>query len=166
MNLPQASEFDRPLGRLSVRSDLDEIETVLSWFGQLSDPSVPAELWMQAQLALVEGFTNAVRHAHADLDTPPPVQLSVQVTSQGFCVQILDQGTPFDFEAALATVEQAMEASAQDPLARDAHWGLVMLLKLRSAYGWTIRYRRIDTATNGLSLCHPLSADGGTGRSS
>ncbi len=166
MNLPQTSESDRPLSQISVRSDLDEIEAVLSWFGQLSDAAVPPELWMQAQLALVEGFTNAVRHAHADLDPPPPVQLSVQVSSQRFCVQILDQGAPFDFEAALAAVEQAMEARDHDPLAREAHWGLVMLLKLRSAYGWTINHRRIGEATNCLSLCHPLTADGGTGRSS
>lgn len=166
MNLPQASEFDRPLGQLSVRSDLDEIETVLSWFGRLSDPSVPAELWMQAQLALVEGFTNAVRHAHADLDPAPPVQLSVHLSSDGLCVEILDQGAPFDFEAALVTVEQAMDASHQDPLAREAHWGLVMLLKLRSSYGWTISYRQVAEASNCLSLCHPLSAEGGMGRSS
>lgn len=166
MNLPQESESARPLSQISVRSDLDEIEAVLGWFGQLGDPAVPAELWMQAQLALVEGFTNAVRHAHADLDPAPPVQLSVQVASQQFCVQILDQGAPFDFEAAVAAVEQAMEATAQDPLAREAHWGLVMFLKLRNAYGWTISHRRIDGATNCLSLCHPLSADGGTGRSS
>ncbi|MBM5823646.1 MAG: ATP-binding protein [Cyanobacteria bacterium K_Offshore_surface_m2_011] len=166
MTLPRESESARPLSQLSVRSDLDEIEAVLSWFGQLNDPAVPAELWMQAQLALVEGFTNAVRHAHADLDRPPPVQLSVQVDSQRFCVQILDQGPPFEFEAALEAVEKAAEASDHDPLAREAHWGLVMLLKLRSAYGWTISHRRIDAATNCLSLCHPLSADGGTGTSS
>jgi serine/threonine-protein kinase RsbW len=166
MNPPEASESDQPLAQISVRSDLDEIETVLRWFEQLGDPTVPSELWMQAQLALVEGFTNAVRHAHADLDPPPPVQLSVQLGSQRFCVKILDRGAPFDFEAALATVEKAMEASDQDPLARDAHWGLVMLLKLRSTYGWTISHRRIDAATNVLSLCHPLSADGGTEMSS
>lgn len=166
MNLPEPSESDRPLGQLAVNSDLDEIETVLRWFQQLADPAVPPELWMQAQLGLVEGFTNAVRHAHADLDPPPPVQLSVQVSSQRFCVQILDQGAPFDFEAALATVEKAVETSDHDPLAREAHWGLVMLLKLRSAYGWTIGQRRIDAATNVLSLCHPLSADGGTEMSS
>ena len=166
MNLPHASESDRPLIQLAVHSDLDELETVLEWFGQLSDPAVPSELWMQAQLALVEGFTNAVRHAHADLDPPPPVQLSVQVSSQRFCLQILDQGPPFDFEAALEAVEKAIEATGQDPLARGAHWGLVMFLKLRSAYGWTISHRRIDGATNCLSLCHPLSADGGTGTSS
>ncbi|KAF0654054.1 anti-sigma regulatory factor [Cyanobium sp. Copco_Reservoir_LC18] len=163
---PQPSDSDRPLSQLTVNSDLDAIETVLGWFEQLSDPAVPPELWMQAQLALVEGFTNAVRHAHAGLDPPPPVRLSVQVTSEQFCVQILDRGAPFDFEAALAAVDQAMEASGHDPLAREAHWGLVMLLKLRSAYGWTIRYRRIDDGTNGLSLCHPISADGAAGTSS
>jgi serine/threonine-protein kinase RsbW len=166
MNLPHASESDRPLSQLAVKSDLDELETVLEWFGHLSDPTVPSELWMQGQLALVEGFTNAVRHAHADQDPPPPVQLSVQVSSQRFCVQILDQGAPFDFDAALAAVEKAMEASDHDPLAREAHWGLVMLLTLRSTYGWTIRHRRIGEATNCLSLCHSLSADGGTGTSS
>ncbi len=166
MTLPEPSESGLPLSQLAVRSHLDEIETVLHWFDQQWDASVPSELWMQAQLGLVEGFTNAVRHAHVALDPPPPVQLTVQVSSQRFCVQILDQGAPFDFEAALATVEAAMEASDHDPLAREAHWGLVMVLKLRSAYGWTITHRRIGEATNCLSLCHPLSANGGEGRSS
>jgi serine/threonine-protein kinase RsbW len=160
---PQPPESGRPLHQLTVSSDLDQLETVLGWFEGLADPAVPAELWMQAQLALVEGFTNAVRHAHAGLEPPPPVRLSVQVTGERLCLQILDRGAPFDFEAALTAVEQAMEASEHDPLAREAHWGLVMLLKLRSTYGWTIRHQRIDTATNGLSLCHPLRADGGEG---
>jgi serine/threonine-protein kinase RsbW len=166
MNLPPSPESDRPPSQLSVNSDLDEIETVLRWFEQLSDPAVPSELWMQAQLALVEGFTNAVRHAHADLDPAPPVQLSVQVNTRSFCLQILDQGPPFDFDAALAAVEKAVEESGRDPLAREAHWGLVMLLKLRAAHGWTISHWRIGATTNCLSLCHDLTADGGAGTSS
>ncbi len=114
---------------------------------------------MQAQLALVEGFTNAVRHAHAHLSAPPRVNLSLQITSQVFCIQIIDHGEPFDFHAALARVETEITASGQNPLAREAHWGLVMFLKLQKEYGWTISHRRRDDGTNNLSLSHPLRAD-------
>ncbi len=114
---------------------------------------------MQAQLALVEGFTNAVRHAHGHLVAPPQVHLSLQRSSQAFCIEIIDHGEPFDFTAALARVEAETTASGHDPLAREAHWGLVMFLKLQKDYGWTISHYRRDDGTNGLSLSHPLRAD-------
>jgi len=65
MTLPLAGDSGLSSRQLTVNSDLDQLEAVLNWFDRLSDPGVPTDLWMQAQLALVEGFTNAVRHAHA-----------------------------------------------------------------------------------------------------
>ncbi|MCP9784694.1 ATP-binding protein [Cyanobium sp. N5-Cardenillas] len=150
----------RPTKReLAVNSDLDELESVLTWFERQGHPDVPSDLWMQAQLALVEGFTNAVRHAHAHLAAPQQVHLSLQITSQAFCLQVIDHGEPFDFTAALARVEAEITASGQNPLAREAHWGLVMFLKLQKEYGWTISHCRRDDGRNELSLSHPLRAD-------
>ncbi|MCP9834533.1 MULTISPECIES: ATP-binding protein [unclassified Cyanobium] len=150
---------------LAVNSDLDELQTVLSWFERQRHFGVPTDLWMQAQLGLVEGFTNAVRHAHGHLVAPPPVQLSLHVSSRLFRLQIIDHGEPFDFHAALARVEAEITASGQDPLAREAHWGLVMFLKLQKEYGWTISHGRRDDGTNDLSLSHPLTADESAGGS-
>ncbi len=160
MTLPMAADF-LPGGQLAVSSDLDQLETVLSWFEGLGHPDVPADVWMQAQLALVEGFTNAVRHAHAHLVSPPWVQLALQRSRHLVRLQIIDHGEAFDLASALATVEAEIAASGADPLAREAHWGLVMFLKLQKEYGWTISYCREDDAINVLSLSHPLTADPG-----
>lgn len=149
----------QPNSELAVSSDLGELDTVLSWFERQQHPDVPSDLWMQAQLALVEGFTNAVRHAQAHLVAPPQVHLSLQRSSEAFCIEIIDHGEPFDFEAALARVDAEITASGQNPLAREAHWGLVMFLKLQKEYGWTISHCRRDDGTNALSLCHPLRGD-------
>ncbi len=159
MNPDLSADARQPISELAVSSDLGELDTVLSWFERQQHPDVPSDLWMQAQLALVEGFTNAVRHAHAHLVAPPQVQLSLQRSSEAFCIQIIDHGEPFDFTAALARVEAEVAASGHDPLAREAHWGLVMFLKLQKQYGWTISHCRRDDGTNGLSLSHPLRAD-------
>jgi serine/threonine-protein kinase RsbW len=165
MTSTASADAGLPGRRLAVNSDLGELETVLTWFEQQRHPAVPTDLWMQAQLALVEAFTNAVRHAQTHLVAQPQVQIVLQVSSRLFCLQVVDHGEPFDFSAALARVEAEITASASDPLAREAHWGLVMFLKLQKEYGWTIRYRRGDDGTNGLSLSHPLTADASAGGS-
>jgi serine/threonine-protein kinase RsbW len=165
MTSTTSADAGLPGRRLAVNSDLGELENVLTWFEQQRHPAVPTDLWMQAQLGLVEAFTNAVRHAQAHLVAPPQVQLVLHVSSRLICLQIIDHGEPFDFNAALARVEAEITASGQDPLVREAHWGLVMFLKLQKEYGWTIRYRRRDDGTNGLSLSHPLTADASAGAS-
>ncbi|MCT0211211.1 MAG: serine/threonine protein kinase [Cyanobium sp.] len=164
MSLPMAADFV-PDGQLAVSSDLNQLELVLSWFEGLGHPDVPADVWMQAQLALVEGFTNAVRHAHAHLVSPPQVQLALQRSSRLVRLQIVDHGDAFDLASALVRVEAEIAASGSDPLAREAHWGLVMFLKLQKEYGWTISYCREDDGINVLCLSHPLTADAGAGGS-
>ncbi len=157
MSQPRDSEAPEPLSTCVVESHLDQIEPVLAWFDGLQLDAVPEDLRMQAQLALVEGFTNAVRHAHAHLKAPPAIRLSVAVSARLFRLRILDHGLPFDLEAALQELEQELKDGATDPLARDAHWGFVMLLKLRRDHGWTIHYRPTEHGGNGLTLSHALS---------
>jgi serine/threonine-protein kinase RsbW len=142
-----------------VNSNLDEIESILSWFEQLHDPLLPSTLWMQAKLALVEAFTNAVRHAHAPLLPPPDVTLLVELASDVFSVEIIDRGESFDLDAAFRRLEEELEGSDYDPLAREAHWGLVMLLNLRREHGWRIGYRRLQDGSNCLSMSHLIDPD-------
>jgi serine/threonine-protein kinase RsbW len=50
---------------------------------------------------MVEGFTNAVRHAHRELPVQTPIQIQVEISEQSIDIQIWDQGPGFDLSAAL-----------------------------------------------------------------
>ncbi|MEL6816134.1 MAG: anti-sigma regulatory factor [Cyanobacteria bacterium J06598_3] len=50
----------------------------------------------QLNLALAEGFTNAVRHAHAGLPGDTPIEIELVLQSQQIEICIFDQGEPFD----------------------------------------------------------------------
>lgn len=88
----------RPLAadpvQASFPSRLDSVALLLEWLEQHRPPGVDAQLWVQAQTALVEGFSNAVRHAHAQLDPAPAVVVTLEVTPQHLQVQLRDQGPP------------------------------------------------------------------------
>jgi serine/threonine-protein kinase RsbW len=87
---------------LQVNSDLNALNNVLEWFEQLEGLSLPTETWFEFQLALVEGFTNAVRHAHKHLPVETPIQLKVMVFQERLEFRIWDCGEYFDFDAKIA----------------------------------------------------------------
>lgn len=91
MNLP--TKF-----HLQVASDLTALTKVLAWFEQAYRDDIPKKEWLQCQLALAEGFTNAVRHAHRDLPPDTPIELEVQLYDQALAIRIWDCGPPFDLE--------------------------------------------------------------------
>ncbi len=64
---------------------------------------MPHKIWLQCQLALIEGFTNAVRHAHAGLPMATPVQIEVAVTEHDIDIRIWDRGPGFDLGSVLKT---------------------------------------------------------------
>lgn len=142
--------------RLSVTSSLDQLETVLAWFGRLRHLPLPGDLWVQAETALVEGFSNAVRHAHGSRSDAPPVELEAWIRDEEFRLVISDHGPPFDLEQALVALRRLMAGSDFDPLERDQHWGLIFLLRLRDQHGWTIVQERSDDGRNHLRVSHPL----------
>ncbi|AFZ01817.1 ATP-binding protein [Calothrix sp. PCC 6303] len=125
---------------LQVASDLDAMITVVEWFDQLNCSFLPEQLWVEAQTALIEGFTNVVRHAHSHLSPQTPVDLEVQICHEYFQIRIWDQGDPFDLEAALEDLSQETGDQAFNPLNRDKHWGCIFFLKLQRDYHWTISY--------------------------
>ena len=84
---------------LQVNSDLNALTKVFEWFEQLEDLSLPSETWYGFQLALVEGFTNAVRHAHRHLPVETPIQLEVMVFHGRLEFRIWDCGIYFDLDA-------------------------------------------------------------------
>ncbi len=121
---------------LQVDTNLAAMPQVLAWFEQFHAFALAPDLWMQAKLALVEGFTNAVRHAHGNLPAHTPIDLNVKIFPHRLEITIWDQGPAFDLEALFESVGR----EHRDPLARDAHWGGVLLKKLRDRHGWYIRY--------------------------
>ena len=86
---------------LQVNTDLNALTRVLEWFDQLKDLSIPNEVWWKFQLALAEGFTNAVRHAHKNLPVETPVQLEIIVFNGRLELKVWDCGPYFDFDAKL-----------------------------------------------------------------
>jgi len=86
---------------LQVNTDLNALTRVLEWFEQLKDLSLPKEVWWKFQLALAEGFTNAVRHAHKNLPVETPVQLEIMVCNGRLELKVWDCGPYFDFDAKL-----------------------------------------------------------------
>jgi serine/threonine-protein kinase RsbW len=121
---------------LQVDTTLDAMPQVLAWFEQFHQLARTPDLWMQAKVALVEGFTNAVRHAHENLPPHTPIDLDVKIFPHRLEIAIWDQGPAFDLEALFECVGR----EHHDPLARDAHWGGVLLKKLRDQHGWYICY--------------------------
>jgi serine/threonine-protein kinase RsbW len=153
--MPDADPPSTP-ERLRVPSSLDQLTTVLAWYDRFRHPPLSTELWVQGQTALVEGFSNAVRHAQAALAAPPPVELEACLSDQEFRILISDHGPAFDLEQALGALREVVSAKDFDPLARDEHWGLILLLRLRNDHGWSISHQRTDDGRNRLRLCHGL----------
>lgn len=57
--------------------------------------------WEQCRIALAEGFTNAVRHAHRYLPRQTPIELEAHCTPHSLTLCIWDRGQPFDLEGYL-----------------------------------------------------------------
>jgi serine/threonine-protein kinase RsbW len=93
---------------ISVKSDLTVLNQVLEWFDDLLFRHKSKLSWLADQsdrqylaldeikLALDEGFTNAVRHAHKKL--PPETLIEIQFTlwDDRLEIRIWDRGEPFD----------------------------------------------------------------------
>lgn len=81
---------------LQVSSDLQENDKVLSWFEQLHQMPIPKTVWLQCELALAEGFTNAARHAHRALSRGTLIDIEVTMFSDHIEIRIWDYGPSFD----------------------------------------------------------------------
>jgi len=86
---------------ISIPTDPTALKSVLAWFDQFRSAPIPHKTWMQCQLALIEGVTNAVRHAHAGLPAATPVRVTVDIQDDTVSMCIWDQGPGFDLTTVL-----------------------------------------------------------------
>ncbi|HEY9750159.1 MAG TPA: anti-sigma regulatory factor [Allocoleopsis sp.] len=86
---------------LTVPSDLTVLTQVQQWFEQFCRQFLPQLAWSDHQLyrlslAIAEGFTNAVRHAHKGLPPETPIDIDVRLGSDRLEIRIWDHGQPFN----------------------------------------------------------------------
>lgn len=81
-----------------VKSDLIFLEKVLAEFNKMNESWIPQKDWLQCQLALAEGFTNAVRHAHKHLSKDTIIAIKIILTQKDITIQIWDHGEYFDLQ--------------------------------------------------------------------
>jgi serine/threonine-protein kinase RsbW len=125
-----------------VTSDLNALDGVLFQFNQIHQPSIPIQFWLQCQLALVEGFTNAVRHAHKGLAPNTPIEIKLTLCTESIEIRIWDCGQPFELEEPIEKASQK-----QNDLANGGR-GLQILVKIADR----LRYFRTKDERNCLLI--------------
>lgn len=83
---------------LNVESDLRNLAAVLSWFEPLRPLLNDDAAWQQCRIAIVEAFTNAVRHAHREQPPETLIHLEAALDGNVLVLEICDRGAPFDLE--------------------------------------------------------------------
>ncbi len=96
-----------------TQTDPQALQGVLSWFDSFHELPIPQEDWLKCQLALIEGFTNAVRHAHKGLPPETPIAITVTITNNYLDMKIWDHGPGFDFQAMLDHKLQTTNADSE-----------------------------------------------------
>lgn len=128
--------------QLQTKTDLEALTSVTEWFQWFQYPPLTEKLWLEGQIALLEGFTNAVNHAHRHLSPEMPIELDAQLFTERLQIRIWDYGEFYDFTTTLKQLQQLTADPAFNPQEREAHWGSILLLKLIHEHGWVIAYHR------------------------
>lgn len=86
---------------ITIRSELKLLNQVQNWFELFCSQNLYQCGWSEAQvdhlsLALAEGFTNAVRHAHHDLPPETTIDIEVSLWASRLEIRIWDRGKPFN----------------------------------------------------------------------
>ncbi|MFQ3616254.1 MAG: ATP-binding protein [Cyanobacteriota bacterium] len=126
--------------QIQVDTQLSELNHVLTWFDSLRCLGIPELVWLQCQLALAEGFTNAVRHAHRNCSPDTPIEISVTIFKEFIEIQIWDCGPTFNLRKMLEAIP--------DQVDRDAAGGRGLLLMKKTAD--VLDYRRSPDQRNCL----------------
>ena len=84
-----------------VRSELKLLVPVQQWFEEFWQQYLPKYGWADSQLlrlnlALAEGFTNSVHHAHHSLPPETTIEIQVSLWTDRLEMRIWDYGKPFN----------------------------------------------------------------------
>jgi serine/threonine-protein kinase RsbW len=90
--------------KLRVSTDISQLNQIHTWFSQFK--RIPHKIWMQCNLVLTEGFTNAICHAHDLLPEDTPIDIEVTLLEGSLELRIWDFGKPFDLKAELEQLSQ------------------------------------------------------------
>jgi len=117
---------------LVVDSRLETLNDIQAWFERWYRSLGPEFKWVHCNsdrlnIAVAEGFTNAVRHAHAHLSLETPIKIEVKLVGDRLKILIWDYGQPFD-------PNQLQEPKPGSLL---CHGG----------YGWFLLRRAVDQVT-------------------
>ncbi|WP_202950270.1 ATP-binding protein [Gloeocapsa sp. PCC 73106] len=82
--------------RLQQRTELTETTKVLQWLEVTLKPLIPEKVYWQCQVALIEAFTNIVRHAHYNLPSHTPIEIQINLYIHYLEMCVWDWGEPFD----------------------------------------------------------------------
>ncbi len=89
---------------LTVKSELTILNQVQQWFEKFCSQNLSQFSWSETKLyhlnlALAEGFTNAVRHAHHALPPETTIDIDLTLWIDRLEIRIWDQGKPFNPDA-------------------------------------------------------------------
>lgn len=98
---------------LQINTDLNALTQVLAWFDQFNSPPLSYQTWLECQLALAEGFTNAVRHAHQGQPSEVLIEIEALVFPEWMEIRIWDQGEPFNLAQKLNSLPSHIDCEAE-----------------------------------------------------
>ncbi|MEA5467818.1 ATP-binding protein [Spirulina sp. 06S082] len=100
--------MDKQKFSLRVFTDLEQSSQVQEWFDRHCVVCLAKTDRIKCKLALIEAFTNVVRHAHQGLPRDTPIDLEATLSPHQLELRIWDFAPPFDFDARL---QKALEAN-------------------------------------------------------
>ena len=136
---------------LRVKTELEALKDVLQWFETVIFPSLPQKTGWQCEVALVEAFTNAVRHAHYNLPSSTPIDLEVKLFASFLEMRIWDRGLPFDLKAQL----QADSETHTSSLDKEGGRGLQFMKRLTDE----LQYLNLPNRRNCLLMRKKYSSE-------
>ncbi|MBD1912263.1 MULTISPECIES: ATP-binding protein [unclassified Leptolyngbya] len=134
--------------QLQVSTELVALNQVLSWFEDFDHTFIPEAVWLQCQLALAEGFTNVVRHAHKGKPSTTVIDLEVVILEDRLEIRIWDYGPQTNLNEVIDTLSQEMD--------REAEGGRG--LKLMKKVADVLKYQRGDDQRNCLLIVKQYNA--------
>lgn len=144
-----------PLSRinnLKLQTELNALNQILSWFNELYEPQIPRSVWLRCELALAEGFTNAVRHAHKEKSSETPIDIEVTISNEMIEIRIWDCGPPFNLE------ERLKKMPTNDENQSGGGRGIQLIQKTTDHFS----YRRTADDRNCLLMIKFYSGDSGS----